>query len=348
MMVSGKGEREEDLREEGFQHTRYRHGGTGWWFGGRRRLVQDIEAWRPDLLHVHQVGCLGIFNGIAAKLSIPLIASVQRTPDAAEVELLKDPVVAMILAPSESVRAQLVGRLGCSRDRVALLPYGLDLDRYPVVDPSPEILRIGAIGRFEPRFGFEVLLDALAVLRDRGTELQATLVGSGIGGNALQEQLARLHLDAQVKIVPGLARTGRILSSLDCYVYPNMEDLLTLGVLKAMACGRPVVASAIGSVTEWIHDGHNGLLVPPGDPNALADALAKLVADPKRAAELGAVARSNVAESNDLRLVGEACHELYRGALRSSAEVDADVVRTYRRLTSVGQESLEAPSRTGQ
>ncbi|TVR11656.1 MAG: glycosyltransferase family 1 protein [Planctomycetota bacterium] len=335
LLLSGKGERERDVREESLPLRLYAQGGAGWWFGGRRRLIADIEAWNADLLHIHHLDCLGVFLSVAGKLQLPVVVSVGRQPTANEAELLRDPQVAMLLAPSESGRAHLVGRLGFDRDRVVVVPYGLDLTRYPQVDPPQELRTIGTVGRFEPRFGFEVMLDALAQLREQNIRLKATLVGNGNGAGRLMEHVERCHLGEQVTIIPGASRTSRILSQLDCFVYPAREDLLTLGVLKAMACARPVVASAVGSVTEWVHEGHNGILVPPGDANALAEALSSLYHQPQRMAEMGNAARVDVRKHHDLTIVGTALHECYRSVLRrGTTQVDTEIIRAYRRLTS--------------
>ncbi|TVR46796.1 MAG: glycosyltransferase family 1 protein [Planctomycetota bacterium] len=341
MLISGTGERERDIESEGFEYRRYSQGGAGWWFGGRKRLIQDIEAWKPDLLHVQQLECLGLFLSVAGKLQLPVVVSLARFPDTREVELLRDPQVAMLIAPSDSARAHLCGRLGFHRDTVTVVPHGLDLKRYPDVPPPSQVQTVGAIGRFEARFGFEHLLSALALCNDAGVHLNATLVGSGEGAGRLSESVERLRLSQQVSIVPGASKTSSILSRLDVLVYPGLEDLLTLGVLKAMACARPVVASAVGSMTEWIHDGENGILVPPANPQALAEALLSLHRNPEKVTRLGAAAREQVRRHNDLRMVGRAMHECYRAALRTdSSQVGTEVIRAYRRLTSAQVDAL--------
>lgn len=347
LLVSGAGEREEDILEEGFHYLRYKDGGTGWWFGGRRKLIQDIRDWRPDLLHVHQLDATSLFLGISAKLKVPLIVSLQAEPDAQALDLLRDSGVRMLTVPSGALRAKLISGHGFDRDRVAVLPYGLDLARYPVADPVTSVRRIACVGRFEEAFGFGVLLGALARLKAEGIELQATIVGGGDGAGRLDGEIERLRLGETVRIVPGVPRTGRLLARHDCFVYPAREDVLQIGVLKAMACARPVVASAVGSMPEWIRDGHNGLLVPPGDEAALAAALASLAGDPALANRLGAAARSDVATTNDLDRVGSAVHELYRHALRRGrgTEVETTVITAYRRISAC---SDEAPGSAGQ
>lgn len=344
LLLSGPGERERDVEEEGFELRRYAQRGAGWWFGGRRRLVQDIENWKPDLIHIHNLDCVGVFLSVAVKLELPVIVGISRIPSDKELELLRDPQVSLIIAASESIRAQLVSKLGFDRDMVTVVPHGLDLQRYPFTKAPVALNTVGAIGRFEPRFGFDVLLQALSLLNDKDIRLQATLVGNGDGAGQLMQMVESLHLIQQVSIIPGASRTSSILSQLDLFVYPGKEDLLTLGVLKSMACGRPVVATAVGSMTEWVHEGIDGLLVPANAPQALADALEELWKTPERLTTMGEAARKGIQKRHDLAIVGEAIHECYRSCLKSdTSKIGTEVVTAYRRLTSMnaGDSSAE-------
>ena len=103
-----------------------------------------------------------------------------------------------------------------------------------------------------------------------------------------------------------------------------------------MACARPVVATAVGSMTEWVHEGVDGLLVPANAPQALADALESLHTNPERLTTMGIEARKGIQKRHDLAIVGEAIHECYRSCLRSdSSNVGTEVVTAYRRLTNM-------------
>ena len=95
----------------------------------------------------------------------------------------------------------------------------------------------------------------------------------------------RVHFLGQRRDIPDL------LSALDIFVLPSHSEGVSLALLEAMAAGLPVIATAVGGLPEVVTDGENGLLIPPKDPEALAQALARLLADPALAKKLGENAR---------------------------------------------------------
>ncbi len=337
LLLSGEGDRIRDLSDDELALHSYSCGRAGWWLGGKRRIVRELGSWRPDLLHVHQAQCLEQFCAVAESLQVPLVASLQTMEPPVDPQVLRHPAVAMITVPSEALRAHYVGRLGFGRDLVAVLPYGLDFPRYPQVDPPERIGTVCAIGRYEPAFGLDDFLEALAKLRVAGVTVAGRVIGSGSGWQVIHQTIARLELTDVVEVVSSRGKTGDHLRSVDLYVYPCRQDVVTLTVLKAMACSRPIVATAVGSMTEWLQDGQNGILVPPRDVDALAAAIRYCHESPERVAGLAKAARTFVEAHHDLDLVGNAAHQLYRTVLRTGAgesRVGSEAVRAYRRLTS--------------
>lgn len=166
---------------------------------------------------------------------------------------------------------------------LAHLPLGVDVERYSPADRSPPsgVLRVGYVGRLTHQKGVDVLLAAVA--RDR--RLRAEIVGSGPTGNELVERARRLGVSDRVVF------TGHVDASLLPDVYrrfdavavpsvpvPGLLEQFGRVVVEAQAAGVPVVASALGALPDVVGDG--GILVPPGDPEALADALARLLDEP--------------------------------------------------------------------
>ncbi|MGH9381791.1 MAG: glycosyltransferase family 4 protein [Thermoanaerobaculia bacterium] len=131
------------------------------------------------------------------------------------------------------------------------------------------------VGRLRIRKGVEVLLAALAWLRDEGVELPLVVGGDGEHRGFLERRAGELGLASQVRFlgrcgpeeVRGLLRQGR------CLVVPSIYEGMPLVVLEAMEAGLPVVASAVSGIPEVVVDGETGWLVPPEDPGALAGAL---------------------------------------------------------------------------
>jgi glycosyltransferase involved in cell wall biosynthesis len=190
--------------------------------------------------------------------------------------------------------------------RMSLLPHGVDLARFrprPHPDGDPR-LRILAVGRFVEKKGFPTLLDAVARLAVPAT---LRIVGTGVGRASLEELIERQGLGDTVELVGrrSHAELPDEYAWADVVAVPSVMDSngdrdgLPNVALEAMACGRPLVASDVSALGVTVLTAGSGVVVPPGDADALADALTTLTA-PRLRAELGAAGRSYVEERFDL------------------------------------------------
>ncbi len=164
----------------------------------------------------------------------------------------------------------------------------------PVPDPAPagqaRLLYIG--GFHDPVKGGDVLLEALPAIVDRHPGVRVTIAGPGEPPARLAAVNGRATwlgwLDADAK--------ARALREADIFLMPSTSEGLPVALLEAMAYGKPIVATRVGGIPDVLADGTEGLLVPPGDVAALADAVGTLVGDPDRAWALGRAAKQRVAE----------------------------------------------------
>ncbi|TCS16524.1 glycosyltransferase [Caulobacter sp. BK020] len=154
--------------------------------------------------------------------------------------------------------------------------------------------RIVAAGRLHPKKGFDVLVAALALLRDQGQAFDCEIAGEGDERPRLEGLIAQHGLQDRVRLVGWRGDVPAFLATGDVFAFPSHQEGFPLVLLEAMAVGLPAVSSAIPGPVEMIADGVDGALVPPGDPAALARALAGLVATPETAATLGLAARAKV------------------------------------------------------
>jgi glycosyltransferase involved in cell wall biosynthesis len=154
--------------------------------------------------------------------------------------------------------------------------------------------RIVAAGRLHPKKGFDVLIAALALLRDRGQAFDCEIAGEGDERGKLEGLIAQHGLGGRVRLVGWRGDVSAFLATGDVFAFPSYQEGFPLVLLEAMAVGLPVASAAIPGPVEMIEDGVNGLLVPPGDPAALAQALAGLVAAPEKSRALGVAARAKV------------------------------------------------------
>lgn len=334
VVASTGGDREEHVADAGIDLVRYEPGGAGWLLAGKRRLARTLAEWQPDLLHVHRLDCLQQGIVLAGKLQLPLVVSVHAWVRGKPAEVLHDPDISLIVVPTEAQRSWYCTKVGLHRDRVAVLPYGLDLDRF-VAEHTGAVDTLGMLGNFaEESSGWGHTIAALRHLAPRYPQLRSLFIGRGAGREVLAGQLAKAGLDERAAVEDAGPELAPALARMDVFAYPVERDSHSLGLLKAMASGCAVVASAVGGVTELIKDHRSGLLVPPGDAKAFADAVASLIETPDRARDLGRAARAIVAREHHIDTVGAVAHEMYRSVLRGAS--GAEAVTAWRRISHGG------------
>jgi glycosyltransferase involved in cell wall biosynthesis len=156
--------------------------------------------------------------------------------------------------------------------------------------------RIVAAGRLHPKKGFDVLIAALAILHERGQAFGCEIAGEGDERARLEGLITQHGLGERVRLVGWRSDVSAFLATGDVFAFPSYQEGFPLVLLEAMAVGLPVASAAIPGPVEMIADGVDGVLVPPGDPAALAEALAGLIAAPEKATALGVAARAKVLE----------------------------------------------------
>jgi glycosyltransferase involved in cell wall biosynthesis len=209
----------------------------------------------------------------------------------------------VLMAPEHWQRLRLVRM---SVDAAAFPAAGEQRDRR---EAGP--LRILFVGRLVPEKGPTVLLEALTLLRERGTPVTATFVGGGPLADELQAQVRDRDL---VQVATLLGVRGQddlpdLYRDADVFCLPSFAEGLPVVLMEAMSTELPVVTTHIAGIPELVVDGRTGMLVSPGRPDQLADALEQLAADPATRSRLGRAGRARVLEEfqpaqNASRLAG--------------------------------------------
>ncbi|RKN05682.1 glycosyltransferase [Streptomyces radicis] len=222
--------------------------------------------------------------------------------------------------------------LGLPADRIRVVPCGVDPTRFTPegpAEPRGELpYRLLQLGRLVPRKGAEVSLAALAKIPDA----ELVIAGGPRAGrleNDPEVRRLRRAADAlgvadRVRFTGGLARADVpvLLRGSDLVLCPADYEPFGIVPLEAMACGVPVVASAVGGMRDTVADPATGRLVPPGDPAALADAVTALLASPDERAARGAAGRRRVLTRYCWAAVAAGTEEVYREiSSRSPAQV---------------------------
>ena len=187
---------------------------------------------------------------------------------------------------------------GLASDRSATVFNGVDVDgtrdgrtvrRELGVDDAELVV---TVARYVEEKNYPLLLDALAMLVPRRPRLRALFVGVGPLENALREEVSWRGLDDAVTVTGQRVDAVDIAGAADVVVLPSDREAMPLALLEAMALARPVVATRVGGITDVVTDGDTGLLVPPGDAEAMAAAIGRLLGDPDLRRRLGASART--------------------------------------------------------
>ncbi len=304
------------------------------------RLVGYLRRERINLLHSHNRYAHLIGRPAAALARSPVVSSVHYLTEddlgwRGATRRMLDHLSARalctrIVCVSEAQRQVYCRAAGLPSGRAEVLRTGIDTRRF-LPDPAARArvrLTLGipesalvyvAVAVLRPAKRVNLLLDALTRVRSRAGASRARLlvVGAGPERDALEAQAARLGLAETVCFLGLRADVPELLAAADIYVHPSQAEALPTGVLEAMAVGLPVVAADVGGVSEIVLDGETGWLVPPGDVEALAEAMLSLL-DTTRRAALGESGRRWVQQHAGEDAWLDRFEALYQGAIRLS------------------------------
>ena len=224
-------------------------------------------------------------------------------------------------AGHEYLRSLVAAQKDLPRPEIQLHHHGVDTEYFTPAPPAGvESSQAGAApmilsaGRLVPKKGFDILLEAAGILRDRGLAFRLEIVGAGPLRDALKAQIRALALEDRV-VLKGMLVMEEMREAYrraTCMVLASRvgadgdRDGIPNTLAEAMACGLPVIASKMPSIAELITEGETGVLVPPEDPKALAESLAALLGDPGRMARLGQAGLRRVRENFSAEVWGDA------------------------------------------
>lgn len=274
------------------------------WGFGVARVLKEMD--RPDI--VHAISPL-ITTSTLTKAGLPVVTTHHHHERLWRWrELLYRPLHSLlefraylsstlVNVPSDASR-RIVERYGLSRSRIRVTPWGVDPKRFkPTQSDDLPGNRLLYVGPHEPRKGLEYLLKAVALLRREGVVVHLRTVGKGSQVPHLERLARELGISDAIEFLgyvedPDDVKLPRLYSQADVFVLPSMREGFGLVLAEAMASGLPVVASDISAIPEVVGDA--GILVPPGNVEALARVLWMLTEDSTKRRELGKKARARV------------------------------------------------------
>jgi glycosyltransferase involved in cell wall biosynthesis len=292
-----------------------------------RGLAQMLRARRVDVVHSHEF-TMAVYGAAAARRvglrhvitmhgGRYFAAQWRRRVAMRWAARRSDALVAVSSATAE----HLAGSLGLAPAAVTVIPNGIPF-REGARDTvrrelgiAPDELLLVAVGNLYAVKGHMILLQALSTLHRSGEQLPWRLAIAGRGDEEMPlrtfaeaEGLTdRVHLLGYREDVPDILAAG------DVFVMPSLSEGLPLALVEAMSASLPVIASEVGGIPEVVEHEREALLTPPGDPDALADALRRVMRDESLRIALGGAARRRALSDFGVRTMGDAYERLYRG-----------------------------------
>jgi glycosyltransferase involved in cell wall biosynthesis len=285
----------------------------------REMVARHARRVAPDVVYSSQQRFdiqLGAF--LSRRLRVPHVVHLHFTPgpvlrtDAMRRLRSCDRVIAV-----SAFVASLAEDWGVDRGRVVVIPNSIEDSMSAPAQPLPHFgcvggFRVGQVGRMDPGKGFADTIRAFAQLYECRPSAQLVLIGDGSERPALEQLVHDLGLVGAVQFTGWQHDARGWLSTLDVFLHPSRREPFGLAALEASAAGLPVVAYDEGGLSEIVVDGQTGLLVRPGDIDALAQALIRLSADHVLRARMGRAGRARAVVSFSPRRAGRALSDAFR------------------------------------
>jgi glycosyltransferase involved in cell wall biosynthesis len=244
-------------------------------------------------------------------------------------ERLANRMTDLVVANAEAVKIDAIRqeRLPSSRIRVVyngIEPRLFNLPLEPTLRSSLEIPCevevLGVVANLIAYKGHRFLLEACHLVKQRYPRFVVLLIGEGPCRSELERLAKDLHLEAEIRFLGARQDVPRLLSVVGMVVLPSLHEGLPNAILEAMAAGKPVVATRVGGIPEAVVHGETGLLVPPADPGALAEAILALLGDPGRAGAMGRAGRDRVVKKFGMDRMVLETQKLYEELLAAKGD----------------------------
>ncbi|MGR3633915.1 MAG: glycosyltransferase [Limimaricola soesokkakensis] len=303
------------------------------------RALQLIRRWRPDIVHTHLIKS-DLVGQLAARLSRRRrIITLHNTDPWRRNRKMSFAYRAATsgadacIAVSDRVAEHVAQYGGYRRDRIDTIVNGIDLGRFDpeVVDPldlspygvEPGVPVIAVIGSLTEQKDHENFLRAAALLAPHRSRPHFLIVGEGPLRDRIANSMGEMGLPPErVTLTGAILEMPELLAAIDMLVISSGWEGLPMTLLEGMAMRRPVVSTAVGGIPDVVVDGVNGSLVPPSDPQALATAMERMLADPIRAEEIGIAARRTVSTRFSAEVMRQRLCDLYDATLADAQPPD--------------------------
>ncbi|MEJ1338291.1 MAG: glycosyltransferase [Candidatus Sedimenticola sp. (ex Thyasira tokunagai)] len=216
-------------------------------------------------------------------------------------------------------------KLGSTPEKIYTVYCGIDVDDFAYdFKPMSEAIRILSFGRLVEKKGFDTLIEACSILRNKGLEFECEIAGSGPDEKLLTDMVTHLDLSDQVKVtgkpllqedIKDWLKQGNIFAQPCCWSKDNDVDGIPRSLMEAMACGLPSISTSVAGIPDLVKDGESGLLIEEKNPEALAESILRLVNDNDLAKNISLGGRRHMEEHFNLKTCLLPLAELYKNEL---------------------------------
>jgi sugar transferase (PEP-CTERM/EpsH1 system associated) len=294
-------------------------------------LWKLLRRLKPAVLHSYNLAAVE-YAFTAALAGVPVRVHAEHGRDAGDPHGLNrkhnllrrgvTPFIDRYVPVSDDLQHWLRQVVGVPDAKTLMIANGVDTEHFlPNTRSSHDEFVIGTVGRIQDVKDHSGLIDAFILLREmlpnERHRLRLAIVGNGPLLDMIREKVQAAGLDDVVWLPGSRTDIAELMSGFDVFALPSIAEGTPVTILEAMACGLPVVASRVGGIPEVVEHQVTGLLVPPSNAAALAEALAVYVQDPQLAARHGAAGRVRVERNNSVAAMVAGYARLY-DTLRAS------------------------------
>jgi len=270
------------------------------------RSKKIISQIKPDVVHSHSIDMGFVLSSACRKYNIPIINTfhggifsiTDRDKKRSFIEryLIKKAKFKVITTPNKKDLKLAKGVY----NNLVYIPNGVDLSKFKnikhKINKTPKILFVGRIDRLK---GLDYLIDSAKILQDKKIEFEIELVGDGKDMEMYKERVKEMNLNKKIKFLGRKSPedTLKHYQTADIFVLPSLDESFGIVLIEAMACKKPVIGTKVGGIPYVINPNKDGLLVPPKNPQALADAIIKILKNPKLAKQMGEAGYKKVKEN---------------------------------------------------
>lgn len=319
----------------------------GWLFWRRWIALPELHNFAPDLLHAQTHQLARFAKALASRLECPYIITVRSSVGSPKNLPLDRKWLRLIIATSDPLREELVNDAKVPRELVRLIPRGVDAAAFrgsSSVEPSqsPALAesarlpdashyektwdaagggRIPVVGIIAPLVkaaGHQFFIRAAKEVWDKHKNVQFLVAGQGPEADKLRHLVQQFEFASAITFVDYIEDHKLLLKAIDIFVLPALEEGFAITVLEAMASGRPVVVSGVGSLYSMVRDRETGFIVPRKDVSALSQAILKLIEDPRLAQELGQQALDSARNEFNQEVLFQRIVQAYEEVLASN------------------------------